>query len=274
MIYVKRIVSLILVVGLVFLFSGCDTVEKFKINHNMKNEDFEFIKQGKIKKIIIQNTRDKGFRFIVTDKRVINELYDILSTAKVVKQKSNLEPDYIFQMEESPQKIYSYYYVAGLYKEEEGNLYSDDKIYEVSKNLDNDIVKNFWNLRKPKEFQKIYYNSILQALSEYDKDDNKAKKIGINISDDMEAAKFIFSRDIEDFKYGLAKMDNAEILNKDKQYDVIMSVKTQGYKSEIYKSVVSFSDNTDNSEKKYYIIGEYKNEKWDIKVSSSKPSEF
>ena len=35
----------------------------------MKNNDFEYIKENKINKIIIQNTRDPGYRFIVTDKK-------------------------------------------------------------------------------------------------------------------------------------------------------------------------------------------------------------
>ena len=172
--------------------------------------------------------------------------------------------------------MYNYYYVAGLSKEDEGNLYSDDKIYQVSKNLDNDIVKNFWNLRKPKEFQKIYYNSILQSLSEFMKSDaeSNSKKIALNIEEDMEAAKFIFSKDIEDFKYELGKMNNVEIYNKDGQYDVVMTIKTQGYKTDIYKAIVTFSDNINNSEKKYYIIGDYKNDKWDIKVLATKPPEF
>lgn len=273
-------VALILVFSLVF--SGCTKVEDLKVKMGMKNNDFEYIKQGKIQKIIIQSTRDTGFRFVVQDKKAIGDLYDILSTAKEAKGKSNLEPDYIFEMQESPSKIYKFNYIAGLDKEDLGNLYSDDKVYVVSKRLDNDIIKSFWNIRKPKDFNTIYYKNILDTLDDYLKKGDKNKTIGIDINEDIDVAKFIFSTDLEDFKSSLKdKSSKAELIEKpkdinsaEKEYDVNMTVKTQGYKADLYKAIITFWDKNEKKEINYYIRNQFKDGRWTNEISTNKLKDF
>jgi hypothetical protein len=276
----KRMLYLCLLILFTSLFYGCDRIEQIKVKLGMKNNDFEYIKQGKIKKIVIQNTRDTGFRFIVTDQKAISELYDILSTAKTAATKSHLEPDYIFEMEEGPNKVYKFNYVAGLDKSDAGNLYSDDKIYLVSERIDNDIIKSFWNIRKPKDFDKIYYSSILDLVEKYSNEDAKEKSIGINIYNDIEVAKFILSADLEEFKNNLSsRAGNAELMTQpkgeqaQKEYDVVMNVKTVGYKTLLYKSEMTFWDKQNKSEKKYYISMTYKssNGRWTTKVETERP---
>lgn len=279
----KRFIFIILLVFITPLLYGCDKVDALKVKLGMKNNDFEYIKQGKIKKIVIQNMRDPGFRFVVTDQKAITDLYDILSTAKEVTSKSTLEPDYEFQMEESSSKIYKFSYIAGLDRKDAGNLYSDDKVYVVSKRIDNDIIKNFWNIRKPKDFNTIYYGLILNQVDYYSKQDGKGKTIGINLYNDVEAAKFIFSTDLEDFKSNLAsKVSNAELMDapnsndQTKSYDVVMDIKTIGYKTFIYKGEITFSDKKNNSQKKYYITIQDKDKvgNWTTTVDEKKPSDW
>jgi predicted RND superfamily exporter protein len=242
----------------------------------LKNTDFEYIQQGKIQKIIIQNTRDNGFRFTVTDQNAIKELYDILSTAKIVNKKSPLQPDYIFEMDEGNNKIHRFNYIAGLDKKDLGNLYSDNKIYIVSKRIDNDIMENFWTIRKPKNFKQVYYGSIFNTLEQYLKGKSNNKTIGINVNDDIEAAKFILSTDLEDFKDELdSKFKNTYIASNGQQnYDITMTIKTQGYKSTLYKAIVTFWDRIQKSEDKYYIYDEYTNGRWNMNISQDKPKGF
>lgn len=280
----KKLVFLVLFLVLGLMLSGCNRVDTLKVKLGLKNNDFEYIKQGKIEKIVIQNTRDKGFRFIVTDKKAISELYDILSTAKEVKEKSALVPDYVFEMHEGMNKVYKFNYIAGLDKKDAGNLYSDNKVYIVSKSLDSDIIKSFWNVRRPRDFEKVYYEeTVLKTLDKYKKDIEKEesskeakkklsdKNIGINLNDDVEVGKFILSTDLEDFKGKLAsKQKNAELVVKDKKYDVNMTVKTQGYKSTLYKAIVTFWDKENMSEKKYYIISENKDIGWITEILTEK----
>lgn len=271
---------LLLLILLTSFFYGCDRVDQLKLKLGMKNNDFEYIKHGKIKKIVIQNTRDTGFRFVVTDQKAISELYDILSTAKETTTKSNLQPDYVFEMEESPNKVYKFNYIAGLDKKDLGNLYSDDKIYIVSERIDNDIIKSFWNIRKPKDFDKIYYGMILNMAEKYSKEESAGKSMGINIYDDVDVAKFILSTNLEEFKSNLAsKVGNAELMTqpkgeeKQKDYDIVMNVKTVGYKTFLYKSEVTFWNKNDKSEKKYYISMNYKSNdgRWITKTETTKP---
>lgn len=272
----KVSVLLVILLSSIFLY-GCFSTNGIKVKLGFKNKDFEYIKQGKIKKIIIQNNRDKGFKFIVEDSEAIKDLYDILSSAKEVKTKSSLEPDYVFEMYEKGGNVYRFNYIAGLDRKDDGNMYSDDKIYIVSERIDNDIIKNFWNIRrKPVDFKDVYYDSILKALKEYIKNTNY-ENIGINITEDKYVAKFIFSTDLYEFKEELkSDFNNVEMMQQKNHYDVVMKIETEGYKSNIYKAAVSFIKEK-NEEEKFFIISKYDGElkNWDIEVfKNEKPKGF
>nr|WP_315116814.1 hypothetical protein [uncultured Clostridium sp.] len=265
-----------IVLILPILLSGCGRLDSMKVKLGLKNNDFEYIKQNKVDKIVIQNTRDKGYRFIVTDQKAMEELYKILSTAKEVEEKSTLKPDYIFEIHESHDKIHEFKYIAGLDKKNGGNLYSEDKVYIVSKRIDNDIIKSFWNIRVPKDFTDIYYSSIMMVLNEYAKGNKGDKTVGINLDDDIDVSKFILSADLENLKYKLNnKFPGVTLIEDDStKYDILMTVKTQGYKRTSYKSIVTFYDKVNKKEVKYYTVGEYKNTDWNINISSEKPKDF
>lgn len=267
---------MVLLISMSLLLSGCTLVNDLEVKLGWKNRDFEYIKQNKIDKIIIQSTRDAGFRFIVTDKRTINDLYNILSSAKEVSEESTLDPDYIFEMHEGGDKIYKFNYIAGLDKKDAGNFYSDDKVYIVSKRIDNDIIRNLWNLRKPREFAVVYYKSILSLLSKYNNDINKGSRIGINLSDDIDIAKYILSTDLEDFKLQLHEvMGNAELVSSNREdFDVLVTVKTYGYKSDVYKAIVYVQNKNDKSEQKYWIMNKHENGEWNINIYNEKPPTF
>lgn len=272
----KRAFIFIFISVLTLIFSGCSKVEDMKVKWGLKNRDFEYIKQNKIQKIIIQSTRDTGFRFIVTDKRTINDLYDILSTAKSSSEKSNLEPDYVFEMIEGADKVHKFNYVVGIHDKNVGNLYNEDNSYIVSKRIDNDIIKNMSSLRKPRAFEELYYDTILNFINIYENSLPKDKSIGVNISDDIEVAKYILSIDVEDFKINLKnKMSNIDLVNKNKdKFDYLINVKTYGYKTTIYKSIITLQDKVNNNETKYYVLCKYDERAWDIKITKTKPDEF
>ncbi|MBC2581277.1 hypothetical protein HGI79_13425 [Clostridium sp. DJ247] len=274
--FCSKYVFLSIIISFCIFSSGCSSIDNLKVKMNLKNNDFEYIKQKKIQKIVIQSTRDQGFRFIVTDQKAIEELYNILSVAKATNEKSSLEPDYIFEMYEGSNKVHKFNYIAGVDRKDSGNLYSSDKIYIVSKRIDNDIIKSFWTIRKPKDFKNVYYGSITESINQYLKDKDKNKSVGISLKDDVESAKFILSTDLEDFKDDLkSKFKNVNLADKDKEnYDIWVTVKTQGYKSILYKSVVTFSDKLEKSEKKYYILDKYENNRWNVKITDSKPDGF
>jgi hypothetical protein len=256
--------------------SGCSGIDSAKVSLGLKNTDFEYIKQSKIKKIVIQSTRDPGFRFVVSDQNAISDLYDVLSSAKVVAEKSTLDPDYILEMDEGNGTVHKFKYVAAVGKTGSGNLYSDSKIYTVSKRIDNDIIKNFWNIRKPKNFESIYYNSFKKTIDEYFSDKDKNQSIGVNLGDDVDVAKFLLSADLEDFQDSLkGKYKNSEIVKENKgQYDTLVTIKTQGYKSTLYKAIVTFWDKKDQTEVKYYIFNKYENGGWNVNITKEKPDDF
>lgn len=274
----KLCLAVIFLMMMASLFSGCSKIDDIEVKLGLKNNDFEYIKQNKVQKIIIQSTRDKGFRFLVTDTKAISELYDILSSAKTVKEKTNLEPDYVFEMYEGNNVVHKFKYVAGLDRKDFGNLYSDNKIYIVSKRIDNDIIKSLWTIRKPKDFEVIYYKSIINAIEKYGTNTNGSKKVGINIYDDVDVAKFILSTDLEDFKSELSsKTNNTQLMNNAAEkgnYDSIISVQTQGFKSTLYKAIITFTDKSNNNEKKVYVLDKYENGQWNMNISETKQSGF
>jgi hypothetical protein len=266
-------VSFILIAA--FMFTGCRSFDSIKVKLGLKNNDFEYIKQGRIKKIIIQSTRDKSFRFVVTDEIAIKDMYEILSSSKAVTEKSILDSDYIFEMYEGADKIHKFNYIAGLDKKDGANLYSEDKSYIVSKRIDNDIIQNFWNIRKPIDFKTVYYDSILKVFDNYFKEEVVNKKILLDISEDNEVAKFILSTDLESFKSKLLRDFNTQLVNdSNTKSDVLIKVKTEGYKAAIYKSTLTITNSLDEKQKLYYIVAKY-DSSWNIEIfEDKKPDKF
>lgn len=265
---------LMILIG-IFLLCGCSKLDQLEVKAGLKNSDFEYIKQGKVKEITIQSTRDQGFKFVVTDQDTIKDLYNILTSAKKVSKKSSLQPDYTLEIIESNNKSHKFFYIAGLDKDEAGNLYNGKQVYIVQKRIDNNIINSFWNIRMPpSNFTEVYYGSIIETLNKYFKD--KDKKIGINFNEDIDAARFILSEDLEEFKSDLTdKFKNANIGNNDKEkYDVWVTVKTEGYKTTLYKATVKFWDAKKKSEKVYYIKDVYENGRWNVTISEEKLEGF
>ncbi|OAA86651.1 hypothetical protein [Clostridium ljungdahlii] len=262
----------------VTLLCGCSKLDQLKVKAGLKNSDFEYMKQqGKVKQVIIQNTRDQGFKFVVTDQSTIKNLYDILSSAKKVSKKSSLDPDYVFEIDEGNNKVHKFSYIAGLDKKDLGNLYSKGQAYIVSNRIDNDMINNFWNTRMPpSDFKSVYYGSIMDTLNKYFSEKDKTKKIGINLKDDIDAQRFILSTEQEEFKSDLtSKFKNANIGNNDEDnYDVWVTIKTEGYKSTLYKMTVTFFDRQNQSEKVYYVQDTYSSGGWNKSISENKPNGF
>ncbi|MDP4090196.1 MAG: hypothetical protein Q8930_13115 [Bacillota bacterium] len=272
----KTVIVFIILSALLAVLSGCQKIDEIQLKMGLKNNDFEYIKDNKADKIVIQNTRDKGFKFTVTDKRTIKEMYDILSSAKKVDKKSSLEPDYVFEIYEGS-TVHRFSYITGMDKNDYGNLYGDDSIYIVSKRIDYDIIKNLWNYRAPRDFKSTYYGSIIEFLKDYGADITKnSKNVGIDLSQDVEAAKYMLSTEIEDFNSELADtISTAKLVNNDRdKYDVLVTIKTQGYKTTVYKAIITVNDKKDNSETKYYVNNVYENNEWTIEVTKDKPDKF
>lgn len=272
----QSIFAIIILLVVAFSTTGCSSVDSIKVKMGLKNMDFEFIKQNKVKQIVIQNVRDQGFRFTVTDQQAIGDLYNILSTAKSTNVKSTLAPDYTFEIHESNNTVQKFQYIAGIDQKGSGNLYSNNKIYIVSSRIDNDIIQSLWNIRKPKNFSSVYYDSIISVLDDYEKTADKNKEIGINLLDDVDSAKFILSSDLENFKSNLnSKYRNVELnQNYSATYSEDMNFKTEGYKSNLYKATVVFNDKKGNVQKKYYIWDNYVNSRWEMNFYTEKPAGF
>lgn len=264
----KYLIIITILVATSFL-SACAIMPK-------KNKDFEYIKQRGAMKITIQSTRDKSYKFTVTDEEAIMDIYQLLSSAKEVEGKTSLEPDYIFEIYEAPDKISKFNYVAGLDKGNGANFYNEDKNYIVSNRLDNDIIKNFGNNRKPIDFENIYYESLLRTLETFNTGDNKGKKIGLDIKSDIETTKYQLSTDIMYFEDRLKKIQNAEIAKGDnlEGYDVVMTVKTEGYTATKYKAIVTFQGDPKAKPVTYYINNVYEQGSWKINITTEKPENF
>ena len=82
--------------------------------------------------------RDLGFKFIVTEGSAKNTMYNLLSKAQKSTEKSNLEPDYIFEFDLGDE-VKKFYYVVG---SESGNFYNDTDVYTVSNRIDEVIIQN------------------------------------------------------------------------------------------------------------------------------------
>lgn len=250
------------------IISGCGSMNSFL--YGEKNDEFEFLGDGSIVTIVIQSTRDKGFRFLVTDEDTINELYFSLSRAEKTEEKPILDPDYIFEFHDLEGNITYYYYVAGVSKQERGNFYNDEAYYKVADRIDNHLISNLYSLRKPKYFEDAYYDSLID-LSYRVREDNPLKSIGVRIEDDVDVLKYQTSRDIDEFKDKLKDKD-VVLLENSQEADIVLEIKTVGYTTIVYKAIVEAK----GIDKKFYIYCKYKNDinKWDKIISEEKPENF
>ena len=55
----NKSIILLMIFILALTFSGCSKIDNLKIKMGLKNNDFEYISENKIEKIVIQSTRDE-----------------------------------------------------------------------------------------------------------------------------------------------------------------------------------------------------------------------
>jgi len=269
----KKKIVVLLVLSLLVL-SGCTRLDSLKVKYGFKNTDFEFMKSQEISKIIIQSTRDKGFRFVVTDKSTISGLYESLSSATKAEKVISHEPDYIFEIHDMEGHVIYYNYVAGVSDQDLANFYNDEGSYSVTDRIDNNLIQNLYSIRKPKFFEEIYYGSFIDLIKMV-KEEYNEKSVGIKFYDDVETLKYQLSRDIELFREEALKQ-GAVVLSHGETADAVLEVKTQGYTTIVFKAVVTLKMDADFKPKDYYIFGNYVNdmEGWETIISDTKPEGF
>ena len=262
------IIALTILLTASMMLSGCTIINDLEVKMNLKNEQFEYIKQNKVDKIVIQNTRDSGFKFMVTDNEAINDIYKILAEGSEVSKRSSLDPDYNFEVHIG-EEVKEYQYVVGNNESDTGNFYNEDKAFSVPKNLENTIMQNLSFIRKPRDFQYIYYQSILKIIEKKKDILSKSNKVGIDISGDVDCLKYVFSADLEEFKKNFNDvLPNISLVDNNlEDFDTVIKVKNRGFSTTIFKTLITVENKNDKSVESYYIISEYNYKDWDIKVS-------
>ena len=273
----SKILLIAFVIIMSTLFSGCETIDNGMVKLGLKNNDFEYIKENKVNQIIIQSTRDAGFRFVVTDKNAINDIYDIVSSGRIKESKSKLDADYIFDIYIG-EEVKSYKYVVSASDSDTGNFYDDEKAYLISKNLDDTIIKNLSFVRKPRDFEDIYYKCILDVLEEKKNSLKEDNKVGVNIAGDVDCLKYMFSIDLEQFKKDIDKILPGTTLveNNSDDFDTVITVKNRGYSSKVFKTTITVDDKKNKIYETYYVSAVYESKGWDIDIGevNTKPENW
>ncbi|MDV4150194.1 hypothetical protein R0131_05015 [Clostridium sp. AL.422] len=247
---------------LLFNLSSCEIVDNIK--NKFKNNSY-FDNVGMVDQISIQSIRDKSFKFLVTDEKAIANLYDLLSKSEISEVKSDLQPDYIFEIKMGDE-VKQYNYVVGAY---EGNFYNDEMSFTVSKRLDEGLLQNLSIIRKPREFEYIYYEPILDIINQLSNTlDYGNKKVGVDIKDDIDCLKYIFSTDLENFLQRARKTaPNIDIIdNNESDFDIIIRIKNRGHSTTEYKSNITVEDKKEVNQYYYYIVGENEYKEWNINI--------
>ena len=266
MVLLKKTIKSIIITLVVILslnLSSCGLVDNIKNGFKTKNNYFDSLSQ--VDQISIQNVRDHSFRFLVTDEKAIVNMYEFLSTSDVSQVKSDLQPDYIFEIKMGD-KVEKYNYVVGAY---EGNFYNDEVSFTVSKRLDEGILQNLSIIRKPRDFEYIYYQPILDVINNLSKTlDYKSQKVGIDIKDDVDCLKYIFSTDLKNFLQKAKKISsNIQIIdNNEGDFDIIIRIKNRGHSTTEYKSTITVEDKKQKNEYLYYVVGDNQYKEWNINI--------
>ena len=273
----SKVLLIAFVIIMSTLFSGCETIDNGMVKLGLKNNDFEYIKENKVNQIIIQSTRDAGFRFVVTDKNAINDIYNIVSSGRIKESKSKLDADYIFDIYIG-EEVKSYKYVVSASDSDTGNFYDDEKAYLISKNLDDTIIKNLSFVRKPRDFEDIYYKCILDVLEEKKDSLKEDNKVGVNIAGDVDCLKYMFSIDLEQFKKDIDKILPGTTLveNNSDDFDTVITVKNRGYSSKVFKTTITVDDKKNKIYETYYVSAVYESKGWDIDIGevNTKPENW
>ena len=273
----SKILLIAFVIIMSTLFSGCEAIDNGMVKLGLKNNDFEYIKENKVNQIIIQSTRDAGFRFVVTDKNAINDIYDIVSSGRIKESKSKLDADYIFDIYIG-EEVKSYKYVVSASDSDTGNFYDDEKAYLISKNLDDTIIKNLSFVRKPRDFEDVYYKCILDVLEEKKDSLKEDNKVGVNIAGDVDCLKYMFSIDLEQFKKDIDKILPGTTLveNNSDDFDTVITVKNRGYSSKVFKTTITVDDKKNKIYETYYVSAVYESKGWDIDIGevNTKPENW
>lgn len=273
-----KLLSLCLIIIISISLTGCTLVDDGLVKFGLRNQDFEYIKENKVDKIIIQSSRDTGFRFVVTDINAINDIYETLRKGKVKEEKTSLETDYIFEIHIGDEVKY-YNYVAYVDDSGVGNFYNENSSYCISKNLDETILQNLSFIRKPREFDNIYYKSILMLLEAKKSILTTAdNKVGVDIAGDVDCLKYMFSVELENFKKDINKIvPNISIIEKNREeFNTIITVKNKGYNSTVFKTTITVDNKKDKIYENYYVDGVYEYKSWKINISEAnvKPSNW
>ena len=256
------IVAILLVMLSMYLIS-CGAIDSLKRAFNNKND--YFVTSNEVDQISIQNIRDKSFKFLVTDESAIENMYKFLSEAKETDVRSELQPDYIVEIVMG-EDILQFNYVVGAY---EGNFYNDEISFTVSSRLDEAILQNLSIIRKPRDFEYIYYEPLLDVIDKLSSTINyEDKKVGINIKEDVDCVKYIFSTDLDNFLKKARKIaPNIDIVNgNEDEFDVIVTIKNRGHSTTIYKSNITVKNKVDNTSYYYYVFGENEYKEWEVNI--------
>lgn len=267
----SRALSIILLIIMSFSLAGCTVFDSALEKVGLRNQDFDYIKNSKVDKIVIQSARDAGFRFVVTDSNAILDIYNILAKGKVKDEKTSLDPDYVFEVHIG-EEVKCYKYVVSVDERGVGNFYDDEKSYSISKNLDDTILQNLSFIRKPREFQRIYYNSILEVLKvKKDELSDSSNKVGIDISGDVDCLRYMFSVDVKKFEKDITKVipDAKLVSNNADEFDTVITVKNRGYSSKKFKTTIVVDNKKDKIYETYYVEGTYEYKDWNIEVSEA-----
>lgn len=261
----KSLIAVLLMILSVNLTS-CSVIDSIKSKVKGNNGYFDYIGSGQVDQISIQSVRDKSFKFLVTDEKAILNMYELLSKAKVSESKSDLQPDYIVEITMG-NEVKQFNYVVGAY---EGNFYDDEMSFTVSKRLDEGILQNLSIISKPRDFEYIYYEPILDIINNLsDTLDYENSKVGIDIKDDVDCLKYIFSTDLESFLNSAKKVaPNIDIIdNNESDFDIIIRIKNRGYSTTQYKSNITVENKNDKQQYYYYyVVGENEYREWNINI--------
>lgn len=273
-----RYLALILVMFFITGLSGCSVLDSALVKLNLRNDDFNYITQSNVSKIVIQNARDSGFRFIINDTNAIKDIYKVLSKGKVKSEKTDLNPDYIFEVYVG-EEVKSYNYVVSVDERGVGNFYDDNNVYLISKDLEDTIMNNLSTIRKPKNFEDIYYDTILEVLKlKKDQLTTSGNSVGVNISGDVDCLKYMFSVDLKSFESEMNKVvpGSQLIENNASEFKTVITVKNRGYSTKVFKTTIVVDDKENKSYETYYVQGEYEYKSWKITVSdpNTKPDNW
>ena len=246
---------------LTLLLTSCSSGKSAtEVKNSLQNQNID--------RISITNTRHEG-RYTITDAKSIQRFTGYIEKAKVAKEDTGLEPDFVFEIYNPEKSVGTYKYIAGVTDKDEANLIGlNGEKYRISRNIEDIFIKR---LMKKDNLENVpeYYTSLINTIIEK-QGIKEGSKVVADIGKDHAVTRFITSVEQESILDSVKSNGIKVSFPKEGEaFDYKIEIKTGKYSNTTCEAQVEVKTPKETVNK-YEVSGNYKKGNWEFHITYKK----